>query len=170
MAEKVNQGPSGAPGRKIGPAHGQGSDGAGEHDQLVSQTPMQHDPYKARGEDFPVKEVDDATGQGGPHGTAEGANMLASYSVNQCGPRHVEDSGPGKHGSGTPTDWESGGRAAVVARNFPIKQNKGESNEEGGETSVAEYVNLQTGAIEAKGYSETRVKEVPEAKVKIPSR
>jgi|HubBroStandDraft_1064217.scaffolds.fasta_scaffold46725_2 hypothetical protein len=165
--EKVNQGPSGARKGGVTEGHGQSSDGGGK-DDLVPQSPMQHDPYKAKPGDFPVTEVEEFTGQGGPHGKAEGANELASYSVNQCGPRHIEDSGPGS-GSGTPTSWESGGRAAGVKSAFPIKVNKGESNQEGGEISIAESINLSTGHIEAKGYSQTRVKEVPEGKAHIPS-
>ncbi len=166
--EDVNQGPHGAKKGGVVEGHGQSSNG-GNKDDLVPLTPMQHDPYKAKPSDWPVKDVDDWTGQSGPHGKAEGQDTLASLSMNQCGPRHVEDSGPGPKGSGTPTSWESGGRAATVAANFPIATNKGEANMEGGEIAIAEEVNLKTGYIEAKGYGATRVKEVPEKKVKIPS-
>jgi hypothetical protein len=168
LVEDVNQGPHGGNSGGVTEGHGQSSDGGGK-DDLVPLTPMQHDPYKAKGTDWPVADVDEATGQGGAHGTAEGANMLASYSENQCGPRHIEDGGPGSSGAGTPSDWNSGGRAARVASNFPIKTNKGEANQVGGEISIPESINLATGMIEAKGYKQTRVKEVPEALVSIPS-
>lgn len=168
LTEKTNQGPSGAPGGKIGAGHGQNSDG-GSKDDLVPLTPMQHDPYRAKPSDFPVKEVAEATGQSGAHGTAEGQDMLASLSENQCSPRHIEDGGPGSSGAGTPTSWESGGRAARIASNFPITRNTGEANQQGGETSIAERVNLSTGMVEAEGYKATRVKETPEKKVHIPS-
>jgi hypothetical protein len=168
LEEKVNQGPSGAPNKKVGAGHGQNSDGGGK-DDLVPLTPMQHDPYKAKPENWPVKDVDSGDGQSGSHGTAVGANALASLSENQCGPRHIEDSGPGPKGSGTPTGWESGGRSAKIASNFPIQTNKGEANQEGGETSISEFVDLKTGYIGA-GTSRTRVQEVPEKSVSIPSK
>jgi hypothetical protein len=166
--EKVNQGPSGARKGGVTEGHGQSSDGGGK-DDLVPMTPMQFDPYKTKGSDFPVADVDDATGQSGAHGTAEGTDMLASQSENQCGPRHLEDGGPGPKGSGSPTSWESGGRSGKIASAFPVRVNKGEANQEGGEISIPESVNLATGMIEAKGYSQTRVKEVPEGKASIPS-
>ena len=138
--------------------------------ELEPQTPHQVDTYHVKGSDFPVSNVAAATGQSGAHGTAEGANALAAQSENQCGPRHIEDGGPGSKGSGTPTTWESGGRSAKVSSAFPIKKNSGES-ESGGTSSVgaSESVNLSTGLVEAKGYSSTRVKETPEKKVSIPS-
>ena len=42
-------------------------------------------------------------------------------------------------------------------------------NQEGGEIPIAESVNLQTGYLEAKGVKRTRVQEVPEEKLSIPS-
>lgn len=168
LVEDVNQGPHGARKGGVTEGHGQSSDGGGK-DELVPLTPMQHDPYKAKGSDFPVTSVAAATGQSGAHGKAEGMDMLASQSVNQCGPRHIEDSGPGAKGSGTPTSWESGGRAAGVKSAFPIRTNDGEATQEGGEVAISESVNLHTGMVEAKGYGSTRVKETPEKKVSIPS-
>jgi hypothetical protein len=169
LVEKTNQGPSGSPRGKVGPGHGQDSDNGSEKDNLVPLQPMQHDPYRAKPEDFPVKDVDDATGQSGAHGTAEGQDTLASLSENQCGPRHIEDGGPGSSGAGTPTSWESGGRAARVASNFPVTRNTGEANQQGGEISIAESVNLKTGLIEAAGYKPTRMKETEEKRVSIPA-
>lgn len=168
LEEKVNQGPSGARKGGVTEGHGQSSDGGG-HDDLVPLTPMQHDPYRAKASDFPVGAVDAATGQGGAHGKAEGMDMLASQSENQCGPRHLEDSGPGPKGSGTPTGWESGGRSAKIASAFPIRTSGGEAMAEGGEIAIAEFVDLKTGMIGAKGYGSTRVKEVQEKKVSIPA-
>jgi hypothetical protein len=168
LVEDVNQGPHGARGGGVTEGHGQSSDGGGK-DQMVPMTPMQFDPYKTKGSDFPVTDVDEGTGQGGAHGTAEGTDMLASQSENQCGPRHLEDGGPGPKGSGTPTSWESGGRSGKIASAFPVRVSKGEANQEGGETSIPESVNLATGMIEAKGYKATKVGEVHEGKVSIPS-
>ena len=136
-------------------------------DELVPLTPMQHDPYKVKGSDFPVSGVDAATGQSGAQGKAEGQDMLAAQSENQCGPRFLEDGGPGPKGSGTPTGWESGGRSAKIAAAFPVKTASGEA---GTSVSMAESVDLKTGMISAKGYSATRVGETPEQKVSIPGR
>lgn len=142
-----------------------------EKDQLVPQSPMQHDPYKVRGTDFSVTNVMAATGQSGSHGTAEGKDQLATNSSNQDGPRFIEDGGPGPKGSGTPTSWESGGRSGKIASAFPVKRNDGESGSGGvSSTAAFESVDLATGKISAKGYSATRVGEVPENKVSIPSR
>lgn len=160
--EDINQGPSGAPKRKVSGGHGQNSDGPG-HDDLMPLSPMQFDPYKTRGEDFPVKEVSEDHGQD-ESGAATwesrnggGKNMLAAQAENQCSPRHVEDDGPGA-GSGTPVP---GNRGTKVAAAFPIDINKGESNEEGGEISIPESVNLQTGYLEVSGVSPTPVDETP---------
>jgi hypothetical protein len=130
---------------------------------------MQHDPYRANPADWPVKDVDAADGQSGPTGTAEGKNLLVTLSETQGGPRFVEDGGAGSSGAGTPTGWHDGGRSAKIAAAFPIRTNDGEANQEGGEIPIAESVNLMTGYIEAKT-KRTRVQEVPEEKLSIPSR
>lgn len=137
-----------------------------EKDELVSMNEMQKDPYRVKGSDFSVSNVSAATGQSGTHGTAEGIDKLAAQSENQCGPRHIEDGGRGS-GSGTPTAWESGGRSGKVSSAFPVKRNDAESA-----PSVASFesVDLKTGKIMAKGGSSTRVGEVAENKVSIPSR
>jgi len=136
-------------------------------DVLIAMGAQQIDPYRARGGDFPVKAVDAKTGQSGAHGTAEGMDKLAEYTENQCGPRYAEDGGPGSSGAGTPTEWNSGGRSARVASSFPIETNKGESSSMATTPSLAESLNLQTGMIEVKGYSPTKMKETGESKVTI---
>lgn len=142
---------------------------ADSKNDLVSQTPMQHDPYRAKPSDFPVSGSDKLDGQGsGAHGFSSGKDELAKQSPNQIGPRHVEDGGPGPKGSGTPTSWQSGGRSGTVASNFPVGKNSGESNSGASSLSISESINLQTGKIQ--GPSQTRVGEVPESKVHIPSR
>lgn len=140
--------------------------GSSGKDDLVPLTPMQHDPYKAKASDFPVKTVEAGTGQSGAHGKAEGQDQLATQSEYQMSPRCLEDGGAGSSGAGTPTSWESGGRAAKIAANFPISTN---SEVRGTAVSIAERVNFKTGMVEADGYSATRVKETPEKKVSIPS-
>lgn len=165
---KPNQGPSGAPGGKPAAGHGQNSDGGGKND-LIPLTPMQHDPYRARGEDFPVTEVAQFDKQDGAYGTAEGRDQLAKLSPHQEGTRHIEDSGPGSSGAGTPTEWTSGGRSGSVAAAFPITKGQGESNSKGGQVSIEEYVDLQTGHVRGGG-SATRVGEVTQHDVHIPSK
>lgn len=162
LEEDVNQGLNGAPKGKVGAGHGQNSDSSGEHDKLIPETLEQKDPYRAKGSDFPVKNVMARHGQSGSHGTAEGMDALAHQSETQCGVRHNEDGGAGEHGSGTPSEWGKGGKQ------FTVEVNKGESEEEGKETSIPESVNLMTGYLE--GGSRTRVQEVPQYNVKIPSR
>jgi len=169
-AEDVNQGPHGGRKGKVTPDHGQSSDAMGEKDRLMSWTENQKDPYRAKPEDFKEGHKVEAR-----HGQSSGAeeldrdasdtpqkNKLAMESENQCGARHVEDDGPGEHGSGTPVP---GDRNSRVASNFKIEQNDGESEGDTGEVGIPTYVNLQTGHIE--GGKQTRVGEVPEASVTI---
>lgn len=136
-------------------------------DELVPLTAGQKDPYSAKASDFSVNKVTPGTGQDtGEHGMAEGQDMLAAQGEQQCGPRYIESSGPGPHGSGTPTTWESGGRSGKIASNFPMSKNEDRSTA----VDISEGVDFKTGKIVVKGYSETRVDEVGESKVKIPSR
>lgn len=139
-------------------------------DELVPQTVGQKDPYSAKGSDWPdgKSKGDVRTGQtsGATHESpdAGGKDMLAEYTQNQCGPRHVEDDGPGEKGSGTPVPVD---RAARVSSAFPIETNKGESDISGMKVNLPETINLSTGMIECAGYSKTRVGEVPQSNVTI---
>lgn len=165
--EKINQGPSGAPGGRVSAGHNQSSDGGGK-DSLIPLLPMQQDPYRARPDDFPINEVDEFTKQGGAIGAASGKDDLAKLNLQQQGPRHVEDGGPGSSGAGTPTEWNSGGRSARVAAAFPITRGAGESNSKGGQVGIEEYVDLQTGYVRG-GSTPTRVGEITQHDLKIPS-
>lgn len=160
VREKTNEGLSGAPNRKVGPAHGQGTDGSGEHDTMATLLGRQIDAYHAKGSDWPVKDVDAADGQSGPKYTAEGKDALATLSQDQEGPRHAEDGGPGK-GAGTPSGWSSGERSARIAAAFPIEQNKGEGESEGGQTSIDSYVDLEDGQTCVDSYKQSPFKETP---------
>lgn len=124
-----------------------------EKDSLVSQSEAQHNPYLAKPSDFPASSV-------GKAGMAEGQNQLVGQSEKQGSPRHVEDGGPGSHGAGTPSEWGKGGTQ--------FKVSKGENPS----TSLSEgcSVDLKTGQIEVSGYSRTRVGEVADPRVSIPSR
>jgi len=167
-AEDVNQGPHGGRKGKVAPDHGQSSNDMGEKDRLMSWTENQKDPYRAKPEDFKDGHKVEAR-----HGQSSGAeelnsdtpqkNKLAMLEENQCGPRYVEDDGPGEAGSGTPVP---GDRNARVAANFKIEQNDVESEGDTGEIGIGTMVDLQTGAIEG-GHKQTRVGEVPEDSVTI---
>lgn len=137
-------------------------------DSLVPQGEMQKDPYRAKGSDFPVKSVSAFTGQSGSHGTAEGKDQLVADSENQCGPRHVEDDGPGSSGAGTPTGWQSGSRSGRVASNFSVSKNGAGEGGTGMDAGVS--VDLATGKITASGYKSTKVGEVGDRHAHIPSR
>src|SRR5258708_14266109 len=77
VEENVNDGVRGGKKGKVAEGGGQNSDNwAAEHNKLVGQPDYQKDPYRARGEDFPVKGVDSRTGQSGSHGFSEGQDEL----------------------------------------------------------------------------------------------
>ena len=137
--EDVNQGPHGGKKGKVSAGHGQTSDDMAAKNKLVGQSDYQKDPYRVKGEDFPVKTVSAFTGQSGAHGTSSGRNELARYNVNQEGPRHVEDDGPM-----TPVP---GDRGSKVASNFSIGINQGEGEGDTGEVGISEMIDLQTGHI-----------------------
>ena len=141
---------------------------ADKKDSLVSQGHDQVDNYMVKPSDFPVKPVTAFTGQSGGHGMAEGKDQLVADSENQCGPRHVEDEGPGSHGAGTPSGWSSGGRSGKVASNFPVS--KGGAGEGGTSVNSPYSVNLMTGEFECSGYSKTKVGEIGQHDVHIPSK
>jgi hypothetical protein len=170
LVENVNQGPAGARKGKVMGGHNQTSDNMAEKNQLIGIDGAKQDPYRAEGSDWPdgKTSADADHGQGGgatyenPNGG--GKNELVIDSENQCGPRHVEDDGSGEHGAGTPVP---GNRAARVASNFPIDWNDGESRSDGGEISIWQSVDLQTGHIV--GGEQTRVMDVPDFNVHIPS-
>jgi len=133
-------------------------------DKMVDLGANQTNPYEAKPQDFKNGGDKDAVSkQNGPHGMAEGKDAMATLAVNQCGPRHIQDGGPGAAGSGTPSIW---GKEAGIGS---IMQNSGEGD---GQSSVSapESVNLMTGHIEVAGYSQTPIKEVPEKDVKIQPR
>lgn len=167
-AEKINSGLSGAGGGKVSAFHGQNSDEMGAKDKLVEYSVGQKDPYRAKASEFPVNQVNEAHGQG-ESGAATwenrnggGKDKLAEYTENQCGPRHVEDDGPGSSGAGTPVGPD---RSSRVASAFSIGMSKGESESRGGQISVAESVNLMTGKIE--GPNSTSIGSVPDHNVTL---
>lgn len=126
-------------------------------DSLIDLGKSQADPYHATGSDFPVS-------SGAAAGSSQGHNQLIEDSTNQCGPRYIEDSGPGESGAGTPTDWQSGGRAGHVSSNFKVSQS---SAEQGTGSAFSLSVNLQDGTIDSKSYKATKVKEVADPNVHI---
>jgi hypothetical protein len=172
--ENVNEGPRGgkkASGKPVG-FHGQTSDASGEKNELIPLRPMQFDPYKTRGEDFPVKEVNEWHGQDeagaatweNPNGG--GKNDLVSWGGNLCSPRNVEDDGMGSSGAGTPVPGNRGERVRAA---FPISVNDGESESDTGEISIPESVNLQTGYLEVSGVDVTPVDVTPDRQLTIGS-
>ena len=167
--EKTNEGLSGAPNKKVGAAHGQNSDEMGTKNKLVPQTAAQVDSYHETGKDFPYTSKEALTGQDGmAAGFSEGKNQLATGGEYADDPRCNEDGGMGK-GAGTPSGWSSGERSARIAAAFPIEQNRGEGNDEGGQTSVTDHVDLVDGYVGASDYTPTRLKETPAARAFIPN-
>lgn len=137
-----------------------------EHDEMVKQTIQQVDTYHAKPSEFPIKgggggkSVSDQSSGG--HGSSSGHDEMTHAS---CGPRHLQDGGPGASGAGTPSIW---GHEASVG---PIEKNSGEGGSDGLSTvSTPETVNLVTGHIEVAGYSATPVHETPEKHTPIPPR
>lgn len=165
-AEKINAGPAG--GKKVSgkPNNGLGqdSDNKSEKNSLIWQNSNSVDTYHARGTDFPLKKNTDESGMATwGNFKAGGYNDLVDDNVNQCGPRHAEDDGPGSSGAGTPV----GRNADTVAANFKIEVNDGEGNNDTGEMSAQVMVDFSSGQISAEGYSSTPVDETEEPHVTI---
>jgi hypothetical protein len=168
LVEDVNAGPNGARKGKVSAGHNQTADSVAGYNELIGIDGNQQDPYRAKGSDWP----DGKTSADAGHGQGSGAdyespnggekNRLIDDSQNQCGPRFIEDDGPGQYGSGTPVP---GNRAARVAANFSIDRNDGESRSDGGESGIPQSIDLQTGYIV--GGDQTVVREVPQFNVSI---
>lgn len=114
-------------------------------DSLVSLNPAQQNPYTAKASDFPSS---------GGGNQAEGKNELCGQTENQRGPRHAQDGG-----EKTPSDW--GKNDFSVSTNTEVR---------GSGVTNKDSVDLTTGKISVGGYGATRVSEVPDKLVKIPSR
>lgn len=128
-------------------------------DEMVKQTGSQVDNYDVKPTQFPVKS------KTGAHGSSSGKDQMVVQSGNQGYPRHNQDGCCGPKGSGTPSIW---GNEASIG---PIQKNGGESDTSNlTAVSIPCSVNLVSGHIEAKGYSQTPVKEVPQGDVTIQPR
>lgn len=90
-------------------------------DMLVKIPAEMAHPATMTGDDFKM-----SGGMMGKVGMAEGQDKLIMDSVNQCGPRHTEDEGPGKSGAGTPVPTM---RSRILGKNFPVAMNMGEGSE-----------------------------------------
>lgn len=129
-----------------------------EHNQLIELSKSLSDTYHTTGSDFPNK-------GGSGMGDKPGYNSLTP-SVESA--RDVEDAGMGESGAGTPTEWQSGGRSAGVARAFPIGKSKGESSESSPTADAFSLsVDLQDGRIDSGSYKATKVMEVADPNVHI---
>lgn len=126
----------------------------GDENNLVQLTAPEMDTYRVRGSDFPNH---GGTGMGDKPGHDE----LTKESMLQEMPRHNADDGPGESGAGTPSMWGKEGKG------FSVAKNKGEGDIPAKDVMIAESVNMVTGKLECKGYSETPVDEVPESSVSI---
>lgn len=144
--------------RKQNSFDNQNSDDMGAKDNLVPQTTSHRDPYRAKASEFPVTSVTPANGQGSDD--AGQKDKLVSQSYNQIGPRHTQD-GPNKENDSMQEN------AAAVASNFKVSRNQGESSVAPGSPSFPESIDLGTGKISSKGYSPTRLDEVPDKLVTI---
>lgn len=102
-------------------------------DSMVTLGANQTNPAAAKPSDF--KAMGPAIGKAG---MAEGMDKLIMDSVNQCGPRHTEDGGPGM-GAGTPTPTD---RSRVISANFKPMSNDGET---GTSVSMSSGVDMASG-------------------------
>ena len=107
------------------------------HDEMVSQSIEQKDPYRAKASDFPYKSHVSVDAQSGlPHGTAEGKDKLATSMCES--PRQLESDG-----DLTPSVWGKGGKA------FKVETNGGESDDSSpSKVSIPHSVNFVTGQVE----------------------
>jgi hypothetical protein len=129
---------------------------------LVDLTDPQRDTYRVRGSDFSKTSVRAVDGAGGEHGEGMGPhNVLVGQTETQRKARHNADSGAGESGYGTPSVWGKEGEA------FAVQKNKGEGSSPATDVAIAEGVDLVSGRIMAKGYSNTPVDEVEEQKVSL---
>jgi hypothetical protein len=134
---------------------GQNSDEMGAKDKLVDLTIQHTDPYRARGNDFPVK-----NSSLGKAGMAEGRNELVDLSKNQEGPRMTQG------WSGDRSDRDSmGANAQAVDANFKVERNKGESGVAPVSPDLADAVDLASGRIEVRGARQDKVMSVADRQV-----
>ena len=158
VEEKVNKTVGGAPSKKPSDGSGmkKGEMSGGGHDSLVSLGENMTNPYNAKASDFSV-----TAASLGPHGQAEGENVLVPQSEYQESPRCVEsEDGMGEHGAGTPAEWGKGGKA------FKVSVNGGEGANPGQESS-RNSVDLVTGRIEGEGQQNAHVKGVKDPAVRL---
>lgn len=131
----------------------QNSDEMGGKDQLVNLGMNQGSPRNAVASDFPDGKTSASVGTGqGSNSDYEG---LVPQNKNQEGPQHTED--------GTSSTNDSmDEKASAVGANFKVSTNSGESSNKAVTPSIPESVDLLSGDITSSGYSQTRVKEVPD--------
>lgn len=125
-----------------------------DQDALVPLTAPELDTYRVRGSDFP-----NAGGTG--MGSKPGHDELVKESELQEYPRYNADDGAGESGAGTPSVWGKEGKG------FDASRNKGEGDMPAKDVMIAEGVDLVSGKLTCRGYSETPVDEVAEASVSI---
>jgi len=155
--------------RKQSSFDGQNADKMGVKDSLVSIAANQTNPYDAKARDFP----DGKTSADARHGQGSGASWenrdaggkddLVKLNDNQEGPRNAEANMEG----GNAIDDSMSERAQMVARNFPIERNRGESSSSAQSPMLAESIDKLEGRIKVSGYSATCVDEVPDRQVSI---
>lgn len=103
---------------------------------LASLSEQQEYPRMMTADQAKVTPVKAGNGQSGAQGWSEGMNTMPKRSVNQDGPRHAQDGGPGKSGAGTPSNWGT-------ADGFAPSKNTGD---EGTSVKVADIgVDFKTG-------------------------
>jgi hypothetical protein len=136
-----------------------------EKDKLVSLNAAQENPYLCRPEDFGVRSVNPAHGQGGKVGTAEGKDKLVKLSENQESPRHVQDPDTGSRASKTHDSMQE--NADAIGANFKVATNAGESSVGGPSAeNIEEGLDMSTGYVTCKR-PRTAIQDVPESKVTI---
>lgn len=102
-------------------------------DSLITLGGNLLEPRNSKPSDYP------AVGPMGAAGMESGMNKLVPMTTNQWMPMHTEDDGPG---TPVPTD-----RSRVIAMNFPISKNGGESGMKPMAVSIPGSVDLATGQM-----------------------
>lgn len=102
-------------------------------DTLIKLGGNLEEPRNSKPSDYP------AVGPSGAAGMAMGQDKLVPMNTNQWMPMHTEDDGPG---TPVPTD-----RSRLIAMNFPVSKNMGESGMKPTDVSIPGSVDLKTGQM-----------------------